>query len=181
MVYEKPNNCHTYVKQIPEGDDKERDVCIKCGFINYLNPKVVVGAVSTWGNKILLVKRAIEPQKGFWTIPAGFLELDETIEEGAVRETWEEANARIQIDCILGIYNITRISQIYIIFRAKMLTQSFHPGIESQDAKLVSFRNIPWERIAFPSIVWALNDFHESVDKDFFPPKKEPPSFFRER
>ena len=78
MVCEKLNNCHTYVKQVPEGDDKERDVCVKCGFINYLNPKVVVGAVSTWGNNILLVKRAIEPQKGFWTIPAGFLELDET-------------------------------------------------------------------------------------------------------
>ena len=180
MDHSKLKNCHTFVRQVPEGDGRERDVCLKCGFVNYLNPKVVVGAVSTWEDKILLVKRAIQPQKGYWTIPAGFLETEETIEEGAVRETWEEANARVQIDCILGIYNITRISQIYIVFRAKMLSQSLSPGYESLDAKLFSFKEIPWEEIAFPSVVWALNDFNETAKRNSFPPKKEPPSFFWE-
>ena len=180
MDYKDKTSCHTFIKKIPEGDYRLRDVCETCGFINYVNPKVVVGAVSDWKSEILLVKRAIEPRKGFWTIPAGYLEAGETIYEGAVRETWEEANARISIDCILGIYNIPRISQIYIVFRAKMLSSEYFPGDESQDAKLVSWNNIPWDELAFPSVTWALKHYHKALGFNNLVPEREPASFFWE-
>ncbi|MGH7041913.1 MAG: NUDIX domain-containing protein, partial [Acetobacteraceae bacterium] len=131
------------MKRIPEGDDRERLVCPECGHIAYENPKVVVGSVVASDGLLLLCRRAIEPRRGFWTLPAGYLELGETIEEGAMREAWEEARARIVIDGILSVFSISRIGQVQIIFRAAFADggsatrPSFAAGPESLEVKLV--------------------------------------------
>jgi len=166
---------------VPPGDDRPRQVCTDCGFVNYVNPKVVVGAVSVWEDKFLLAKRAIEPRKGFWTIPAGFLEVGETTEAGAVRETWEEARARVTVDALLGVYSLARIAQVYLVYRGKMLSASHAPGPESEDTKLVTWDDIPWEDIAFPSVTWALNHYRDAVDYAAPVPRTEPPAIHWER
>ncbi len=169
------------VERTPEGDDRPRLVCADCGFINYVNPKVVVGAVSTWEDKFLLVKRAIEPRQGYWTIPAGFLEIGETVEAGAVRETWEEARAHIAIDALLGVYSIVRIAQVYLVFRAHMTSATFSPGPESEDAKLLAWQDIPWDDLAFPSVRWALEHFDNAREHQAIVPAREPPAIHWER
>ena len=100
--------------RIPPDDNIQRLICNECGFINYINPKVIVGAVCTWGNKFLLCKRAIKPRVGFWTMPAGFMEEGETSMEGAQREAWEEAGAKIEVNDLIGVYNVSRLSLIHI-------------------------------------------------------------------
>ena len=112
----------------PEGDDRERLVCGDCGFVVYENPKVIVGAVCTWEDKYLLCRRAIEPRVGFWTMPVGYMELHETTEQGALREVWEEARARAEIDALLAIYSIPEISQVHMIYRARMPRLRRRPG-----------------------------------------------------
>ena len=149
------------VRRVPEGDNRERLVCDDCGFVVYDNPKVVVGAVCEWDQRILLCRRAIEPRRGYWTIPAGYLELHESTEEGAMREAHEEATAKIAIDTLLAIYNIPRISQVQLIYAARLETPSIAPGEESLETKLVAWPDIPWDDLAFPSIRWALHDYRE--------------------
>ncbi|MAH83122.1 MAG: hypothetical protein CBB68_02010 [Rhodospirillaceae bacterium TMED8] len=149
------------VQRIPEGDDRSRLTCPDCGFIAYENPKVIVGAVCVWRTKFLMCKRAIQPRKGFWTIPAGFLEVNETMAEGAAREAWEEAKTRILITGLLGFYEIPRISQIYAIHKADMEEEVFAAGPESEDVQLLEWNNIPWEELAFPSVSWALHRYQE--------------------
>src|SRR5688572_12081053 len=107
----------SFEHRVPDGDNRLRQVCTDCGFIAYENPKVVVGAVVTWAEKILLCRRAINPRQGFWTLPAGFMELHESAETGAAREAMEEANARIEIDALLAAYTIPRLSQVQLIYR----------------------------------------------------------------
>ena len=119
------------IRKIPDGDDRERLTCPDCGYVAYENPKLVAGAVVSVGDRILLCRRAIEPRKGFWTLPAGYLELHETPEEGARREAWEEACARIAIDALLGIYSVPRISQVQLIYRATLAEPGFAAGPES--------------------------------------------------
>ncbi len=145
----------------PIGDNRERLVCDACGFILYENPKVVVGSVCGWNDRILLCRRAIEPQRGFWTIPAGYLELKETTEEGARREAREEARAQIVIETLLAVYNIPRISQVQMIYAASLESPTVSPGTESLETVLFSWNDIPWEEIAFPSNRWALRDYDE--------------------
>ena len=145
---------------IPDGDDRERRMCQKCDFIDYVNPKIVVGSVVTWEDKILICKRAIEPRLGFWTLPAGFMENGESIEEGAAREAREEACADIEIERLLAVYSIPRISQVQIMFKAKLRSPDIAAGPESQDVKLVTWDEIPWKEMAFPSAVWALKQWH---------------------
>jgi ADP-ribose pyrophosphatase YjhB (NUDIX family) len=171
----------TWLRQVPPGDDRTRLVCGDCGFINYQNPRVVTGAVATWENRFLLAKRAIEPRKGYWTIPAGFLELEETVEVGAVRETWEEARARIAIDGLIGVYSVARIGQIHIIFRGRMLSPAFAPGPESEAVDLFSWDEIPWADLAFPVVQWSLQHFREMGDAAAFSPRYEPPAIHWER
>ena len=149
------------VEAIPEGDNRTRLVCPDCGYVEYANPKIVVGAVCTWENRILLCKRAIAPALGRWTIPAGFLELGETTSQGAAREVWEEARARIRIEDFIGIYEIPHISQIYMIYRAPMIGPECAPGDESQEVDMLEWEEIPWDQLAFPSVVWALRRFRE--------------------
>jgi ADP-ribose pyrophosphatase YjhB (NUDIX family) len=155
-----------FVRRIPEGDLLERMVCADCGHIAYENPKVVVGAVVVADGAVLLCRRAIEPRVGFWTLPAGYLELGETLEEGAVRETWEEAQARVGLDGILGIFSISRIGQVHVMFRARFAAGAASPrfaaGAESLEVGLFAWSDIPWNRLAFPSVHWTLDAWHRS-------------------
>ena len=149
-----------FESRTPEGDSRERMICADCGHIDYQNPKVVVGTVVAFEDKILMCRRAIEPRRGFWTLPAGYLELGETLEEGAAREAMEEATAAISIDGVLAFYSIARIGQVQVIFRGRFAapgTPRFSPGPESLDVALFAWANIPWEEIAFPSVRWALS------------------------
>ena len=142
---------------VPEGDNRERHVCHACGHIQYQNPKVVVGSIVAHEQKLLLCKRAIQPRLGYWTIPAGFLETRETIEQGAIRETWEEAQANITNLHLYQITNIPRIAQIYIIYRAQLAKPfSFGAGPESLDVELVDEAMIPWNDMAFTVISKTL-------------------------
>jgi ADP-ribose pyrophosphatase YjhB (NUDIX family) len=163
-----------FTRQVPQGDNRERLVCGDCGFINYVNPKIVVGAVVTWEKRFLLCRRAIEPRRGFWTIPAGFLEEHETTEAGARREAQEEAMADIRIDGLLGVYNIARISQVQLIYRATLRTPDFGAGEESLDAALFDWGEIPWDDLAFPSVLWALNHHREVAGQPVFAPRTNP-------
>ncbi|MEM9937515.1 MAG: NUDIX hydrolase [Pseudomonadota bacterium] len=159
---------------IPKGDDKERRVCQTCDFIDYQNPKIVAGSVVTKGDQILLCKRAIEPRKGFWTLPAGFMELGESVEEAAMREAQEEALADIRIDRLLAVYSVPRIGQVQVMFRAT-LDGDFGVGPESAEVGLYDWKDIPWSDLAFPTVVWALTHFAETRDQDVFTPFGNPP------
>ncbi len=148
-----------FVRLIPEGDTRERLVCTTCGHIDYENPKVVVGSVIAHQDTVLLCRRAIAPRRGYWTLPAGFLELGETAEEGAAREAWEEARARIAFDGLLGVFSISSIGQIQLIYRARFAgpsSVSFAAGPETAEVRLFGWDDIPWNDLAFPSVHWAL-------------------------
>ncbi|NQW08440.1 MAG: NUDIX hydrolase [Alphaproteobacteria bacterium] len=160
--------------RIPPGEDRERLVCDDCGFINYVNPKIVVGSVVTHQDRFLLCRRAIEPRTGYWTLPAGYMEERETTIEGAMREAWEEARARIEIDALIGIYNIPRISQVQMIYRARLLDTNISAGPESREVGLFTWSEIPWDEIAFPSVHWALGHWRETRDQNGFAPFSEP-------
>ena len=161
------------VRRVPEGDNRERLVCDECGFIVYDNPRVVVGAVCCWDARFLLCRRAIEPRRGYWTIPAGFLELHETTEEGAMREVHEEANAKIAIDTLLAVYNIPRISQVQLIYAARLKVPTIAPGEESLDSQLMQWNDIPWDDLAFPSVRWALHDY-QALKEGALTPRANP-------
>ena len=165
-----------FVRRVPEGDDRERSICEICGFVDYQNPRVIVGSVVAARDAVLLCRRGIEPRRGFWTLPAGFLELDETIEEGAAREAWEEARARIALEGILGIFSISRIGQVQVIFRAGFDGPvAYASGPESQDVRLFTFGAIPWDQIAFPSVVWSLQAWWKGAGRPLGPPAGNPP------
>ncbi len=144
------------LRRRPEGDEHERLVCTACGRIHYQNPVLVVGSVCLHEGRVLLCRRAIAPQKGLWTIPAGFLELGESPEEGAVREAFEEARARIRIDGLLAVYSVRRIGQIQLIYRARLAAPEIAAGPESLEVALFDWRRIPWDALAFPTVHWAL-------------------------
>ena len=161
-----------FEKRVPDGDNRERLVCARCEFIHYQNPKIVAGAVCTWPDKgkdkILIAKRAIEPRKGFWTLPAGYMELGESPEQAAQREAREEACATIEIDRLLAMYSVARIGQVQIMYRARLVSDDVAAGPESEEVALVDFADIPWEQLAFPTVVWALAHFHDSRGKTDF-------------
>jgi ADP-ribose pyrophosphatase YjhB (NUDIX family) len=171
-----PKTCCEFVRRVPDGDNLERDVCARCGHVHYVNPKIVVGAVCSWHGRILLCRRAIEPRSGFWTIPAGFMEERETPAEGAAREAWEEATARIAIERLLAVYSVPRISQVQLIFRARLSDETFAPGIESLETKLFAWEEIPWDSLAFPSVQWALKHHRVVENRTDFPPFDNPPN-----
>jgi ADP-ribose pyrophosphatase YjhB (NUDIX family) len=164
-----------FVQKIPEGDTRLRLVCDTCGFVSYENPKVVGGSVVSHADRVLLCRRAIDPRSGFWTLPAGYLELNETTVEGAMREAYEEAMARIEIDRLLAVYSIPRLSQVQLIYRARLLDPEVKPGPESVEVGLFLWEEIPWAEIAFPSARWALRHFRESAGSADFPPYTNPP------
>ncbi len=172
---ELPRVPDTFSRRLPEGDTHERLVCDHCGFINYENPRVVVGSVCTWEDRILLCRRAIEPRKGYWTLPAGYLEVREATATGAAREAWEEACARIEIEALLAVYNIPRLSQVQVIYRARLLNADIAAGPESQAVGLFAWEEIPWTELAFPSVRWALEHFREVRDQPVFAARSNPP------
>ena len=155
--------------KIPAGEDRERRVCDHCRFIDYVNPRIVVGSVGTWtppgGDPadplILFCRRAIEPRRGFWTLPAGFMETGETVRAAAMREAMEEANADIEIDALLAVYDVTHISQVQLMFRAVLKSPDVSPGVESLEVALLKWADIPWGELAFPSVTWALEHWRE--------------------
>lgn len=162
------------VRAVPEGDNRERLMCPDCGFIQYDNPKIVVGAVVRSAERILLCKRAIDPRHGYWTLPAGFLELNETTSEGAVREAYEEAHAKIALEGLLAVYNIPRWSQVQLIYRARLLSSHIAPGPESEVVALFAWEEIPWQELAFPSVHWALNHLRDVWNAEVFPVRTNP-------
>ena len=159
-----------FTRRTPEEDDRQRLVCDRCGFVNYENPKIVVGSVATWEDRILLCRRAIDPRIGYWTLPAGYLEQNESPEAGALREAWEEARARLEIDQLLATYAITRISQVQLIYRSRLLTPDIEAGPESREVDLFTWDEIPWDELAFPSVHWALEHFRQTADQSHFAP-----------
>jgi ADP-ribose pyrophosphatase YjhB (NUDIX family) len=158
------------LRVIPDGDDRERLVCGDCGFVAYENPKIIVGAVCTWEDKYLLVKRAIEPRLGYWTMPIGYMELGETTEQGALREVWEEARAVAEVDGLLAIFSIPQISQVHMIFRAPLTSPAFAAGPESLEAALFTWDEIPWDSLAYPNVRMALEYERELKGRTGFPP-----------
>lgn len=170
-----PRLAPAFEQKIPLGDDRPRMICGKCGFVAYENPKVIVGAVCTSADgRYLLCRRAIEPRSGFWTMPAGYMELTETSEEGARREVWEEAGAKVEIDALLAIYNISRISQVHMIYRARMITDAFASGIESLETKLFAWDEIPWDDLAYPNVRWSLRYHRDLQGRTDFAPRGIP-------
>lgn len=163
------------VREVPDGDNRPRLVCPECTYIKYDNPLVVVGSVVTWEDRFLLCRRAIEPRSGYWTIPAGYLELNEAAETGARREAEEEACADIEIDALLAVYNVTRISQVQLIYRATLRTPDIAAGEESLEVGLFDWDSIPWDDLAFPSVHWALNHHREVAGQTAFVARTNPP------
>ncbi|MDP6134916.1 MAG: NUDIX hydrolase [Arenicellales bacterium] len=145
--------------KIPEDDNRPRHVCDNCGNIHYQNPKIVAGCIPEWQGKILLCRRAIEPRYGLWTIPAGYMENGETLEQAACRETEEEACARVDLDGLYAVYNIPHVSQVYTIFRGQLADGAFAPGAESLETELFEENQIPWGEIAFPVVDRTLKRF----------------------
>ena len=153
-------------RKIPPGDHLPRQVCTQCGTIHYRNPKVIVGCVpQAPDGRILMCKRSIEPRLGLWTFPAGFLELSETSAQGAAREAQEEAGADVEIEDLLAVIDVPYVSQLYMIYRARMLGERYHPTNESSEVRLMREDEIPWTQIAFPTIWHSLKFFFEDRSK----------------
>jgi len=145
--------------RVPADDNRERAVCPACGTIHYENPLNVVGTVPVWGEQVLLCKRAIEPRRGLWTLPAGFLELGETTEQGALRETVEESGAQVTLGPLFTLLNVVRVGQIHLFYRATMTSPALDPGTESLEARLFSEHEVPWDQIAFRTVRETLQHF----------------------
>lgn len=155
-------------KKIPPGDNLPRFVCDTCLAIHYQNPKIVAGCIPEWEGKILLCRRAIEPRTGHWTFPAGFMEIGESIEQAAIRETLEEAHAQVEITSLYAVLSLPRISQVHMVFRGTMRSAEFKPGTESLDVQLFALSNIPWDDLAFPVVREALQRYVEDVTRGTF-------------
>ena len=151
------SNCAAPVaKRIPPGDSLPRFVCDACGSIHYQNPKLVVGAVPEWQGRLLLCRRAIEPRYGYWTLPAGFMENDETAGEAALRETLEEAGARVELVSAFSMVSVPRVNQVHLFYRARLLDLEFKPGVESLEVALFEEAKLPWQEIAFRTVAITL-------------------------
>jgi len=160
---------HETTEKVPLGDQKLRQVCSSCGFIHYVNPKVICGALVLWEGKVLLCRRAIEPRYGLWTLPAGYMELFETMEQGAARETREEAEAEVEIEQLYCMYNIPRIGQIYVLFKTQLIAGEFGAGEETLESRLFDESEIPWADLAFPSVERTLRHYFEDRKNQVFP------------
>jgi len=154
---------------MPPDDNRLRYVCKQCGAIHYQNPKMVIGSIPAWDQdgdtRVLLCKRAIEPRHGYWTLPAGFMENGETTVDAAIRETEEEACARIELQGLFSLLNIPHVHQVHLFYRATLLDLNYMPGSESLDVKLFSEKDIPWKEIAFPTVEHTLRFFFEDLAK----------------
>lgn len=171
-------------EKIPRGETLFRSVCPACHTIHYENPKIVAGCIPEWENQVLLCRRAIEPRMGLWTFPAGFMELGETTEEAAIRETLEEANADIHIHSLFGLFSLPHVDQVYVVYRGRLKNLNFKPGDESLEVQLVRLEDIPWDQLAFPVIHETLTRYVKDIQaaasrthSALVPPKTHP-SFY---
>ena len=154
--------------RIPENDDRTRFICDACQTIHYQNPKLVVGCIPTWKDRILLCRRSIEPRYGKWTIPAGFFEQGETVEAGAKRELHEEAGATVEFIEPYALYNLPFISQVYLIFRGSLTDKNFRSGYESLETLLFKEHEIPWNELAFTVVKKVLHRYYRDFLKGVF-------------
>ena len=171
---ETPEFTDRFRREIPDGDNRARMVCQDCGFIHYENPRIVVAAVATLGGQILLCRRAIGPREGYWTVPGGFMENDETTEEAATRETLEETGASIAVRDLLAVYSLPHIGQVHMVYRAEMTAPRIEAGPESLEARLFTVDELPWDELAFPTNTWALRHFLEARDQALIAPRSAP-------
>ena len=155
--------------RIPEGDDRERFICTYCELIHYSNPRVIVGCVPVYEDKVLLCKRAIEPRKNYWTLPAGFMENGETTPQGAARETWEEARARVSNLDLYRVFDVPHISQVYMFYRCDLDNGGYGVGPESLETDLYAEGDIPWDDIAFPVVYETLKEYFADTRAGHFP------------
>lgn len=175
MLYRHPlkhcKSCGSAVTyRLPDdGDTRERAICTSCHTVHYENPLNVVGTLPIWEDKILLCKRNIEPRYGKWTLPAGFMELGETVAQGAARETDEEAGAQIELLGLYTLMNVVRVGQVHFFYRAKLLSTTFDPGHETIEARLFSEDEVPWDDIAFRTVRETLKCFFEDRQRGAFP------------
>jgi ADP-ribose pyrophosphatase YjhB (NUDIX family) len=170
------SHCGSEVElQIPNGDDRHRHVCTDddCNAIHYQNPKIIAGCLPVYGDKVLMCKRAIEPRYGLWTLPAGFMENNESVEEGAARETWEEARAKVELDSLYTLFSLPQISQVYMMFRGHLTEPEFSAGPESLEVALFSEDEIPWDEIAFPLVKKTLRHFFSDRKTGEYPMRSE--------
>lgn len=164
------NECGAAVElRMPQGDDRDRYVCTRCAHIHYVNPRVIVGCLPEHAGQVLLCRRAIEPRLGFWTLPAGFMENGETTADGAARETWEEARARVSNLHLYRVFDVPHISQVYLFYRCTLDDGLFAAGPESTEVGLYSEDSVPWDEIAFPVVHETLRAWFRDRDSGHFP------------
>lgn len=160
---------HPVSLMVPPDDNRPRHVCAHCGTIHYQNPKMVIGSIPVWESEgrteVLLCKRAIEPRYGYWTLPAGFMENDETTAEAAMRETLEEAGARIELHELFSLLNVPHVHQVHMFYRATLLDLDYLAGTESLEVKLFAEHEVPWDEIAFPTVHHTLKYFFSDLDR----------------
>lgn len=160
-------------QQVPLGDNRQRHVCTRCQTVHYQNPRIVAGCLPLWGQQILLCRRAIEPRRGYWTLPAGFMENGETLEQAAARETFKEACARVRDLNLYTLFDLPHISQVYLFFRAELADLDFAAGVESLEVGLFDEKDIPWSQLAFPTIGRTLECFFSDRRQNLFPVRNE--------
>lgn len=164
------SHCGESVSQkIPDGDNRPRFVCGSCDTIHYQNPRIVAGCLPIHEHRVLLCRRAIEPRRGFWTLPAGFMENGETTEQAALRETLEEANARVRAQHLYMLFNLPHINQVYMFFKAELADLDFSAGEESLEVRLFAETEIPWDELAFPTIGKTLKAYFTDRLSDHYP------------
>ena len=166
---------HPVEHRIPEGDDRKRYICTRCEIIHYQNPRVIVGCLITHGEQILLCRRAIEPRKNYWTVPAGFLENGETMLHGALRESREEACAEVSGEQLYRLFDIPHINQVYVFYRAQLHNGQFGIGPESLEVKLFDEQDIPWDQLAFPVVTDLLTEFLDDRKRGEYPVRVDQP------
>lgn len=154
--------------RVPVDDNRDRATCTLCGHVHYENPLNVVGTVPAWGDEVLLCRRNIEPRYGLWTLPAGFMELGETVAEGAVRETVEEAGARIELEGLYAVLNVVKVGQVHLFYRARLLDTDFAPGPETIEARLFREDSVPWDQIAFRTVRETLRRYFDDRRRGAF-------------
>ncbi|NPU95439.1 MAG: NUDIX hydrolase [Gammaproteobacteria bacterium] len=164
---------HPVSLKVPEGDNRERHVCDNCGTVHYQNPRIIAGTLPVFGDRVLLCRRAIEPRLGYWTLPAGFMENGETTEQAAARETFEEADAEVDIHGLYTVFNLPHISQVYLFFRADVIDGRHGPGTESLESRLFEEHEIPWQDLAFPTVARTLQFFFADRRAGEFPVRVE--------
>lgn len=158
-------------RAIPEDDEHERDMCGQCGTVHYQNPKIIAGCIPCWEERILLCRRAIEPRRGYWTLPAGFMELNETLEQAAEREAREEAMAEVEIGSLYTMFSLAHISQVHVFFRGTLKQPDFGPGRESLEVGLFAMEEIPWNELSFTSVRMTLQMLEEDRLSGIFMPR----------